>query len=277
MSLLWGTDIGGLAILGNVHDVTVQNSIIGEGLYHSRMPSSNDCDGNSMGVNVTPMVTGQTPPTRLTFYRNLFTTSDLRMPRLKGVICVDLVNNLIYNWGTHAATGNPRSANLVANWFRRGPRMNTHDWWLPQRSSVAPHLFHTAVFTRGNAGWVQGHRRANPVVYATRTVRRPVGARQSGGHGLQQRADQCRGQAAGGRRVDRRVIYNVRNRVGRFFNGVGYARHTRIGQRCRRSSVDPQVGGSDRMSDPPPTPERVGPTLLSDSAIRRLTMATATR
>ena len=185
MSLLWGTDIGGLAILGNVHDVTVQNSIIGEGLYHSRMPSSQTGEGHSMGANVTAMDTGQTPPQRITFYRNLFTTSDARMPRLQGASCVDLVNNVIYNWGTHAATGNPHSANLVGNWFRRGPRIATHDWWLPQHSSVAPHLFHTSVFTRGNKhGWL--HRspaRERGGLRGHRAVRRPVGARQSGRHG----------------------------------------------------------------------------------------------
>ena len=225
MSLLWGSDIGGLAILGNVHDVTVQNSIIGEGLYHSRMSSSKTAEGHSMGANVTAMNTGQTPPQRITFYRNLFTTSDARMPRLQGVSCVDLVNNLIYNWGTHAATGNPHSANLVGNWFRRGPRIATHDWWLPQHSSVAPHLFHTSVFTRGNKlDGFTGRRRANPVVYATtarcgglsvhaspvatvyNSVLTNVGARLPA-------VDT----------VDRRVIYNVRNRVGRFFNGVGYS------------------------------------------------------
>ena len=151
MSLLWGTDIGGLAILGNVHDVTVQNSIIGEGLYHSRMPSSHNGEGNSMGMNVAPMDPGQTPPPRITFYRNLFTTSDLACRACMGAVCADMVNNVIYNWGIHAATGNPHSLNIVANWFRRGPRMGTSDYWLPSAGSVAPSLFHTSVFTRSNA------------------------------------------------------------------------------------------------------------------------------
>ena len=89
--------------------------------------------------------------------------------RLQGVSCVDLVNNLIYNWESHAATGNPHSANSWATGSARGPRVATHDWWLPQRSSVAPHLYsHTSVFTRGNKlDGFTGRRRANPVVYAT--------------------------------------------------------------------------------------------------------------
>lgn len=224
MSLLWGTDIGGLAILGNVHDVTVQNSIIGEGLFHSRMPSSQSREGHSMGANIVAMDANQTPPQRITFYRNLFTTSDARMPRLQGARCVDLVNNLIYNWGTHAATGNPRSANLLGNWFRRGPRIGTHYWWLPQRSSAEPHLYAASVFTRDTMqDGFTGRRRANPVVYAATsrcggpsvyaspvetvysTVLSNVGPRLPA-------IDS----------VDRRIKSNVRNRLGRFFNGVGY-------------------------------------------------------
>ena len=56
-----------------------------------------------MGANIVAMDANQTPPQRITFFRNLFTTSDSRMPRLQGVRCVDLVNNVIYNWGRHAA------------------------------------------------------------------------------------------------------------------------------------------------------------------------------
>ena len=39
---LWGPDIGGLAVLGCVHDLTVQYSILGEGLFRSNHPKAND-------------------------------------------------------------------------------------------------------------------------------------------------------------------------------------------------------------------------------------------
>jgi hypothetical protein len=225
MSLLWGSDIGGLAILGNVHDVTVQNSIIGEGLYRSRSFSSHDPGGHSMGANVTAMDPGQTPPARITFFRNLFTTSDARMPRFQGASCIDLVNNVIYNWGTLAASGNPRSANLVGNWFRRGPRMVRRDWWFPQHSSVAPNMFHASVFTRDNkADGFIGRRGASSVVYAA-TAR-------CGGlsvHPTPVAAVYGTVLANVGARlpvvdsVDRRVKFNVVHRAGRFFNGVGFS------------------------------------------------------
>jgi pectate lyase len=225
MSLLWGPDIGGLAILGNVHDLTVQNSIIGEGLFHSRMSASHDREGHSMGANIVAMDARQTPPQRITFFRNLFTTSDSRMPRLQGARCIDLVNNVIYNWGRHAATGNPDSANLVGNWFRRGPRIGTHDWWLPQHSSAEPHLYHNSVFTRDNrTDGFTGRRRANPVVYAatSRCGGLSVHASPVGGV-LNKVLTNVGPRLPAIDSVDRRIKSNVRNRLGRFFNGVGYS------------------------------------------------------
>jgi len=224
MSLLWGSDIGGLAILGNVHDVTVQNSIIGEGLFHSRMPSSQNREGHSMGANIVAMDARQTPPQRITFFRNLFTTSDSRMPRLQGVRCVDLVNNVIYNWGRHAATGNPHSANVVGNWFRRGPRIGTHYWWLPQHSSAEPYLYPDSVFTRANKqDGFTGRRQANTVVYAStsRCGGLSVHASPVGGV-LNTVLTNVGPRLPAVDSVDRRIKSNVRNRLGRFFNGVGY-------------------------------------------------------
>ena len=166
MSLLWGTDIGGLAILGNVHDVTVQNSIIGEGLYLSRQPSSQTAEGHSMGANVTPMVPGQTPPTAAHLLPQ--SVHDLRPAHAtpEGASCVDLVNNLIYNWGIHAATGNPRSSNIVANWFRRGRASTRTTTGCPARQRGAQPLPHLGLHPRQRMDGFSGHRHANAVVYA---------------------------------------------------------------------------------------------------------------
>jgi hypothetical protein len=119
---------------------------MGEGLRYSRHPEGRG-EGHSTAVNLTPMKTGQGHPDRITFFRNLFTTSDERMPRVIGASCVDLINNLIYNWGTHAASGNPRSLNLIGNWFRKGPRMSKPYTWWPTTAGDAPHFFRRSVFT----------------------------------------------------------------------------------------------------------------------------------
>jgi pectate lyase len=221
MSLTWGPDIGGLAILGNVHHVSVQNSIMGEGLRYSRHPEGRG-EGHSTAVNLTPMKTGQGHPDRITFFRNLFTTSDERMPRVIGASCVDLINNLIFNWGTHAASGNPRSLNLIGNWFRKGPRMSKPYTWWPTTAGDAPHFFRRSVFLRSNHSDA-GRRAPNNTVYANSarcggaSVRaRPVGTVMATVLNTVGARQPMRDT------VDRRVISNARHRLGRFFNGVGH-------------------------------------------------------
>jgi pectate lyase len=225
VTMLWGPDIGGLAVLGDVRDVTVQNSIMGEGLYLSAHPEgTNGQGGHSHAANITQLDAGLPAPRRLTFWRNLFTTSDTRIPRFQGAECVDVVNNVIYNWGLHSAHGNPRSLNLVNNWYRSGPETSSELFWRLQTSSVAPNAFSAAVYEVGNvADGVSGGRGDPGSIYA--------GSVRCGG--LSVAADSASsayaavlasaGATAPVRdQVDQRVITNVVNRAGRFFNGTGY-------------------------------------------------------
>jgi hypothetical protein len=224
LSMLWGPDIGGLAILGNSHDVTVQDSIIGEGLRYSRHPEGRaGGGGHSMGVNLARL-SDSTAPQRITFFRNLITTSNARMPRFEGASCVDLVNNLIYNWGELAASGNPRSANIVNNWFRWGPRSITHYWWRVQTSQDEPTKYRDSVYTSGNKlDGFRGRRSPDAVAYAATP--------RCGG--LSKRPNRVSSvwwavlSNAGARgpvldAVDRRILYNVRHRLGKFFNGADF-------------------------------------------------------
>jgi hypothetical protein len=225
LSLLWGPDIGGLAILGNVHHVTVQNSIIGEGLLHSRHPEGQTgTDGHSMAINATPMKLGSRSPARLSFYRNLLTTSDVRMPRFIGAACVDFVNNLVYNWGSHAGSGNVRSMNMIGNWFRRGPRIHTYRYWWPKVSNQAPRKFAHSVFTRDNkVDGFRGGRARDSIVYAGSVRCYRVSVHPSPASGVYYAVL----TNVGARlpvvdSVDRRVINNVKNRAGSFYNGVDF-------------------------------------------------------
>jgi pectate lyase len=225
LSMVWGPDIGGLAILGDVSHVTIQNSIMGEGLYLSAHPEGTRAHGgHSTAANVTPMQSGGAAPRNLTFWHNLFTTSDERMPRLQAARCVDVVNNVMFNWGTKAAAGNPRSLNLVGNWFRRGPRTERREIWHSQTSGVAPTLFRDSIYQAGNAADGFAFRRGGaPRVFAAT-------ARCGGLSVRRQPASEARAAVMAGAgavlpvrdSVDRRVIANVRNRVGRYFNGAGY-------------------------------------------------------
>lgn len=118
---IWGPDVGGITILNKVSDVTVQHSIIGEGLFRSRHPEAHeDADGHSYAMNISGVSTGGAVPQRITVYRNLLTTSESRNPRICGAVAVDLVNNVIYNH--RAGPGcNPQSLNMVANLLVAGP------------------------------------------------------------------------------------------------------------------------------------------------------------
>src|SRR5687767_126586 len=52
-TLIWGPDIGGISFLNGVHDATVSNSILGEGLYISNHPEGTlDQTGHSLSVNI---------------------------------------------------------------------------------------------------------------------------------------------------------------------------------------------------------------------------------
>ena len=225
LTMVWGPDIGGLAVLGNVHDVTVQSSIMGEGLYLSRHPEGvASGDGHSMAANITQMDAGLLWARRLTFYQNLFTTSYNRMPRFQGSECVDVVNNVIYDWGARSAHGNPRALNLVNNWYRKGPQSVGTLVWSEDSSGVAPNLFANSVYETGNVTDGFAYVRGSGTVYA--------GSPRCGGMSVSAASAQDAYQAvlagAGATlpvrdAVDQRIIANVINRSGSFFNGVGNA------------------------------------------------------
>jgi pectate lyase len=207
-----------------VHDITVQYSIMGEGLYLSRHPEAvTSQGGHSMATSIFQLDPGVTPPKRLTFHHNLFTTSDQRMPVVQGAECVDLVNNVIYNWGNKGLHGNPRSMNVVNNWFRSGPettRKLVYQW---QQHSANPNPYPGSVWLSGNTA--DGF---------TSAVEAPDGVLRNGVAcgGLSVSAESAQAAyntvvgAAGATlpvrdAVDQRVIGNVINRSGTFFNGAG--------------------------------------------------------
>lgn len=225
VSMLWGPDIGGIAILGNVSGVTIQNSIMGEGLYLSAHPEGTRAHGgHSMAANVAQVNRGDPAPSRITFWHNLFTTSDERMPRLQGARCVDVVNNVIYNWGDKAAVGNPRSLNLVGNWFRRGPRTDRLSIWHSQTSSVAPVLFADSVYQRGNVtDGFRFSRGGAPKVFVSSARCGGLSVRKQPASDAYATVLRSAGNMLPRRdSVDARVIQNVRDRIGKYFNGAGY-------------------------------------------------------
>jgi pectate lyase len=225
VTMLWGPDIGGLAVLGDVRNLTVQNSIMGEGLYLSAHAEGTAAEGgHSHAANVTQLEAGLPAPRQLTFWHNLFTTSNSRIPRFQGAECVDVVNNVIYNWGTQAAHGNPRSLNLVNNWYRAGPETESHLFWELQTSDVNSSAFSNAVYLAGNvADGFPGERDSIASLYAAGPRCGGLSVAPGDARDAYAAVLNAAGATAPVRdAVDQRVIANVVNRTGRFFNGAGY-------------------------------------------------------
>lgn len=217
---IWGPDIGGVAILNRVSDVTVQNSIMGEGLYLSRHPGGIAADlGHSYGFNITTL-DGPSVAQRVTVYHNLITTSSQRNPQIIGAVAVDVVNNVIYNAGLDWAYGNPRSVNMVNNLYRAGPETATTDEW---RSRTNPHItkfFPGSVYLAGNVadGFSFTRDVQNGVLAASAPV--PLSVRPESVTGLLGRIL----ASVGPRPADattQRLLNNARNRTGVFRNGLG--------------------------------------------------------
>jgi hypothetical protein len=221
VDMVWGPDIGGLAVLGPVSDVTVQDSIMGEGLYLSRHPEGTVGNGgHAYAANVTPVVLGGGYAQRLTFYRNLFTDAEKRMPAIRSADCVDLVNNVIYDWGTQSVSGNPRGLNIVNNWYRWGPVSSTRAMFKSQTVVADPIVYPDAVFLSGNQadGFVPSAPSGS--VYATTL-------RCGGLSVVAESPDVAWSTVMNGAgatlpvrdEVDRRIIDEVLERTGGYFNG----------------------------------------------------------
>jgi pectate lyase len=224
-SLVWGPDIGGLSMLVNVHDVTVQNSIMGEGLYLSTHPEATlDQSGHSMSASIfqlDPNTYGNSYPRKITMHHNLFTTSDHRNPVIIGAENVDLVNNVIYNWGQKAAHGNPRKLNLINNMFIRGPMTTGLTAWKPQLHSTTPNYFAGAVFEQGNVPIGFNTIRGDPQsVYASARFSPYSIINEQSAQAAYDRIVQDVGANRPVRdSVDQRIVNNLTQRSGKFLNG----------------------------------------------------------
>lgn len=100
-------------------NITIQNSIIGQGLWSHSCGGLIQTDG---GVSL---------------YRNLYIDNKTRNPKVKGKN--EFVNNIIYNWGNGGGyimgdSEGPSATNILNNYFIAGPAVNSN----------------TAPFTRGN-------------------------------------------------------------------------------------------------------------------------------
>ena len=120
VSASWAVDEN-LSASGAIHDVTIQWSLIAEGLNHS--VHSKGAHGYGSLVRAVGGVT---------LHHNLWAHNDSRNPRLGDNYgtppfpVFDVRNNVIYDYGAIASgmTGDHLSANYVGNYIRPGPSSN---------------------------------------------------------------------------------------------------------------------------------------------------------
>ena len=129
VSVSWGRDET-FSISGNdVGNITIQNSIIGQGLQ------THSC-GGLMQTNL---------GSGISLFRNLYIDNKTRNPKVKGTN--DFTNNVVYNWGGGGGyiagdSSAASEANIVGNYFISGPSTSV------------------TAFTRGNEnfkGYVEGN------------------------------------------------------------------------------------------------------------------------
>lgn len=114
LSVTWGKDENFSINSSDAKDITIQNSIIGQGLQN------HSCGG----LIQTGIDNG------ITLFRNLYIDNKTRNPKVKGLN--QFVNNVIYNWGDGAAynmSGDSEGSSLTDiedNYFIKGPIV--HNW-----------------------------------------------------------------------------------------------------------------------------------------------------
>ena len=177
VTMIWGPDIGGLAVLGDVRNMTVQNSIMGEepvpvrSWRGDRRAGRPQHRGEHHSGNLNPISlrretspsgeTSSPPPTRA---------------------CRASRGRNAWTWSTASSTtgartqpGNPRSLNLVNNWYQQSP-----DGWpavlggADERRLFARSVRRSACRERRrrDQGWA---RRRRERVRGESTLRRTVG------------------------------------------------------------------------------------------------------
>lgn len=147
-SFSWATDENASAT-GGAHDVTFQWNIISEGLSNSTHPEGPHSRGSLFADS-----------TNISVHHNLYAHNEARNPRIGnadntyGTQTVDVVNNVIYNWGKRATEIKDFvQANIVNNYYRLGPDSTGYTVdGTPEVSVFGANATSRSIFIDGNVG-----------------------------------------------------------------------------------------------------------------------------
>jgi Ca2+-binding RTX toxin-like protein len=125
-SFEWGVDEN-LDIQGRVHDVTVSNNIIAQGLSHSIHPEGE----HSKGFLISNWAGNQSDwDANISVVKNLFADNTTRNPEIRAGQHIEVANNYMYNFGTSdhvvpIGSGSDgqlvTTVNVIGNVFESGP------------------------------------------------------------------------------------------------------------------------------------------------------------
>jgi pectate lyase len=120
-SFSWATDEI-VTIIDGAHDITIQWSIIAEGLAHSTHTKGEHSKAMLISGK---RFRSRLETARISVHHNLFAHNADRNPRNAGDGLVDLVNNVVYDWRKKATqvddhSGSP-TLNAVGNYYLKGP------------------------------------------------------------------------------------------------------------------------------------------------------------
>lgn len=127
-SFSWSVDEN-ISVWCKNRNVTIQNCIISEGLHYSIHSKSQDPPPKGQPYpysHSTGLLVGGGGTLNTTLHHNLFAHNYRRNPRICGRTSVEIVNNVVYNWGGRGLhfTGDgkgPILASVIANHFQPGP------------------------------------------------------------------------------------------------------------------------------------------------------------
>jgi hypothetical protein len=138
-SLSWSVDEVFSTWYGT-HDVTVQNCILSEGLYHNQHPEG----PHSMSVLIGD------GSARISMHHNLIAHCNGRNPQFAGTDGADFRNNVVYNWGEYAALFKSPGdrINFICNHYKAGPDYGTA--WSPSAVKLHTDVTGLLIYIDGN-------------------------------------------------------------------------------------------------------------------------------
>jgi pectate lyase len=219
-------------------DITIQNSIMSEGLYKSLHPKGLHSRGLLIGDH----------STNVTVFQNILAHNNRRNPLVKGdTKNIEIINNVVYNWGRNKGFGThfsdierrgPTLAKIINNYYIKGPNSGENYFYFDRLNKKSRML------VKGNSGDIKESRyrikSKFPMVvdgtYSNKNV--PMKKIKNTLNSILQNA----GAFVPVRdKVDQRIINDVKNRTGKIINSVsevgGYPK-IRAGTPYRDSDKD---------------------------------------